>query len=283
MVRAGKDVVQGRVKEKKRQKRLLWSYVLIFLLAGIFLGLFFLSHWEKLAINQVIISGNRAVSTEEIEDIVISELAGNYFYTFSRRNIFSFPRFSIRENIMDSIPYIGDVAFDSGDNVLSVSVSEREPHALWCQEDQCYFIDQTGFAFALAPNFSDNIFLKISGPFRGDPVGAKPITGSLFNYITDSADLLPLVFKNQDLLEVEIFKVNIINRNDYEFILAQSQIDEKINWSLRFNRLNDFSRDLDNLATVLASEKFQEEYHQSGGYLEYIDLRFGNKIFYRFR
>jgi len=282
MARADRDIVLRRVKEKKRFKRLVWSYFILFLSAVLFLILVLLSHWERLAIEQIEISGNRAVESSEIDQIVRGSLGGNYFYTFSRRNIFSYPRSTMKQKLMAEIPYLGGVDFNITENILQVTVTEREPRALWCLESDCYYIDETGFVFSLAPNFSDNIFLKISGPGASDPVGTKPVALDLFSYIMNSAQLLPTVFLDQDLFEVQIFKVNIIDDRDYEFVLSQSLANEKIHWTLKFSRQNDFLRELDNLSTVLASENFQEEYRLSGGRLEYIDLRFGNKIFYLF-
>ncbi|MEK7176606.1 MAG: hypothetical protein AAB704_02205, partial [Patescibacteria group bacterium] len=68
----------------------------------------------------------------------------------------------------------------------------------------------------------------------------------------------------------------------FEVNAAQAQIYLKNGGRLIISIADDLSKVLENLETILRSDNLKKALAR-GGVIDYIDLRYGNKIFYKFK
>ncbi|MEX0918641.1 MAG: hypothetical protein WDZ85_01610 [Candidatus Paceibacterota bacterium] len=294
MARESRDIIRARQKQQARRLRLLKTYLWLFFYTFVFVGLVLLSQLDRLAVTDLAVRGEEAVSADKLKQTIRPLLAGNHFYLFSRRNVLLLPRAEIRQTAYRQFPRIGDLAIEVEDQTLILTVSERRPAALWCQAEECWYMDDSGFVFASAPDFSDNVFLKIHGsPVDADSTETRLVgTSPLATRPLELADLILLptartvlinTLQAAGLEQVEITKVTVTADHDYEFIIRQSVAEGPLTWRLLFDSRDDFDHSLANLTAALVSESFKREYEDKAGRLDYLDLRFGNKVFYRFK
>lgn len=286
MAKVSGDIIKRHVQEKAERRRVTKLYFLLFFITFIFVGLVLLAHYDHLLVKKITIIGNQVVSSDEVFTLAQEQLTGNYFYLLPKSNIFLLPKRALKEQVIRVMPYVGDLeseVFDSG--VLSLKITERKPTALWCDNaDQCSFMDDTGFVFSSAPKFSDNVYLKLSDQVGESQIGRRPIDGAKFKVIFLTAETLPTVLRESGLEKAEVIKTIITFDKDYEFIVTQPLLNEKLEWTLRLPpNSENFSHLLSNLKAALTAPEFKKDYTALAGRLDYIDLRFGNKVFYKFR
>ena len=148
---------------------------------------------------------------------------------------------------------------------LLVSFDEYVPQALWCEavdSDNCLFLDHTGYAFSTAPKLSGGTFLRFVLS------GETGILGQTLTEIEAYDSLHALV---QLLGEhgwyvsyVEIDQVGdaflkVVGGGEFKITISQPPVET-----------------VDNLLVVLSADEFL---HIKPGNFQYIDLRFGNKVF----
>lgn len=280
------SLVKKRNQQRAQRRRLFKIYFWLFFYTSIFSGLILLSHWSRFEVSQSVIQGEQATSADVVSQRVIAILEGNHFYLLSKRNLWLLPRREIKQSILDQIPLIGEVEIDikriAQKNHLIITVSERRPVALWCRFKECYFIDQTGFVFSPAPTFSDNVLLKIYSQGSSNPLKSRPLARSDFVLLIEAGEILPTVLAEAGILKAEVAKAVVTADQDYEFHIIQVLDSGRQEWKLLFDSRDDFTRLVSNLQAALITDGFQQDYLQKNGQLEYIDLRFGNKVFYKF-
>ncbi len=69
---------------------------------------------------------------------------------------------------------------------------------------------------------------------------------------------------------------------EYRLYLAPLTADRKIHTKIIFNKKNDFTTIVENLKAALSTEPFATEFKKKFDTLSYIDLRFTNKVYYKF-
>lgn len=284
MAGESRDIIKKRTQDRLKRSRLIKAYVWLFALTFIFVGLVLLSHLDQLEISKLEVVGNRVVDDQEISSVVKNLTEGNHFYLLSKRNFVLLPRTQVKQEIKRQIPYISEVILESDDiNHLRIRVSERSPVALWCRGEACYLIDKGGLVFSPAPHFSDNVFLKIYSPLSGNPIGKRPLRDDDFVLLPAAALVIPDTLAEGGLVKAEVVKAVVTNEEDYSFDVTQPVSSGKLTWQLLLDSQDDFAHSMSNLATVLASEEFRQELLENDGLIDYIDLRFGNKVFYKFK
>ena len=268
-----------------RRKRVLTiKMAIMFLTAIVFAGIFvWVTQLEELKISSIKVEGNTTVSKEAIYDLVLEQISGAYVYFIPRSNGLFFPDEKVKREIRESFFRIKDVSIsqDTVANVL-VTVIEREPFALWCGETysesievlgSCYFLDEQGYVFAKSPDFSGDIFFKYFGVLKKkgtqeeyDPIGKYFEDPDFFTelsiFITSlrSIDVVPLV-----LIRTNGFDMDIVFRDGSHMYFSNDQ---------------DFATLFDNFESVRDSDVIIDALNR-GEILEYLDFRFGNKVFYR--
>jgi cell division septal protein FtsQ len=273
-------------KLKKHRRRVILDKILILLLGllSIFFSAVYLSGLNSLNINNIEISGNKVVDTETIKTIVEQQLAGKYFGLFPKTNILFYPQNKIKNALQNQIKRLQDINLSlKNNNILQISVYERTPEYLWCGEnlpslggglpansqagigegsEQCYFMDENGYIFDEAPYFSGEVYFK----FYGSIQNFKQLVS--FNDILIGLGLKP----------ISLF---ITNDGDIQIFLSGSSLAATPKIILRANA--DFEKVAENLETALSTEPLQSEFKNKYSSLQYIDLRFGNKVYYKFQ
>ena len=281
---ARRDILNGaKIREiKKRKKKILYVkiYLVIFVLAAMFTGLIFLSRSEKILIDNINISGNGAVATDDIMKLTSQELLGNYFFVFPKRNIFIYPKIRIERSILENFKRISDVKIKINNlKEITVFVTEREGKYLWCDssasdQERCYFADRSGYIFDQAPNFSGNSYFKFFGGIKAgkEPIGSYILSVEEFERFLSFYDGVIIVTSPIKLIALEI------NENgDYKFSM------EKTDGKIIFKRNNDFEKILENLDSAIDSEPLKIDLAKKLESLIYIDLRFDNKVYFKFQ
>lgn len=262
--------------------------------AGIVMGAFILlvgslslfSYYDGLTIRAVAVEGNSVIGEEKIDAIVRSALEGKYLFLFSRSNIAIYPRRQIEELLLDNFKRIEKVSVKVTDPVsLKVIIKERVPYAMWCRvieieteediiemKEDCYFLDREGFIFAKAPNFTGYIFFKYYGStYKEDNVGRQFLTKEEFREI----DLLRSSFlSNQSASSLDIgipIALTIIDDKDLELTLSAGS-------RFLFSRNQNVLDMLANVDSIFSSDIFKEDPE-----IDYIDLRFGNKVYFKLK
>lgn len=232
----------------------------------------FFTHFKPLQIAEINFFGNEVVGGYYLTQTVNRELSGSYLGIFSKRNILIFPRREVGRAILKEFPRIAGVSIDrAGSAAIAIAVTERQPKFLWCAallkvvDSECYLMDDGGLAFAVAPNFSGSTYLRY---WNGE-------VGNLINKSFKSAfDFRELSFFIESLRGVGIIidKVNSLSDGDVELY-------PQTGGKIIINNRQTLGKTFDNLVSVWTDNDLN--FKKASANLDYIDLRFGNKVFYK--
>src|SRR3989344_1513700 len=264
-------------RKKRRRKFVKKALVFFVLFLILFVGLGKLSAWQKINIENIEVSGNRVVDESEIEALARGGISGYYFWLYPKSNFLIYPKRQIARAITENFKTIKNVAIKlSGNQTILIAVSEREPKYTWCGDlppdagtnTPCYFMDDTGFIFAHAPFFSGDVYFRFFGSVaETTPLGEYFTEGNLsklvsFRSAVESFNLTPSFI--------------VVGRDgDAELYLARNAKGNAP--KIIFKPNGDIEKAVENLKAVLESEDIKEKLST----LEYIDLRYGNKVYFK--
>lgn len=272
-----KKFVSPHGLRKRRKQYAIRTAVGFLLFVFLFGGLAFLSQLPALSIVNIAVSGNTTVSEEDIREFLHERLAGNFIYAFSRANTFLLQPNLVEKELLETFKKIKEVQVKRTDvQSIIVSIVERKPLYVWCAEgaaesDDCYFLDIDGFAFAPAPHFSGHVYFEFYKSFEAG--GQNPI-GS---FILPETEFKRFISFRNALREIgfDPYALLFLENDDYSFLLPDGT-------QIFFNGEQDFDLLVQNLSAALDTEQLLLP-RKRGASLEYIDVRFENKVYYRFK
>ena len=239
------------------KSKFFWFVVFFFIVLGSIFYFFFLS--SVFEIKEIKISGNRKISTQEIRDIIEEKINKKKFLFISKN--FFLTDFDDAKQIIEEFPAAGGVILKRKfPNKVIIDIEERTPVGIWCQsDDNCYYIDKEGVIFEKTKYKRELVINSEKEIIFGQKIIKEE----------SLKDILEIHNELKDI-ELDVQDFNILDQG--EKLVAD--IDK---WEIYFNLLENVSDQLFNLKLLL-KEKIPPEQREN---LEYIDLRFGSRIFYR--
>jgi len=253
--------------KKRRKKNFFKIFFVLSSVLAILIGPSIITKSDYLEISDIKIEGNSIVKSESITPIVLEKIDGDYFYLYSRKNFLLYPKEEIKKEILLKNKRIKSLTLDiSGFNTLNILVEERKPAFVWCNNlDECFFVDDTGVIFDKSPNFSSDVYFIFRNGVVGDPIGQEIFGQEKFGEIVSFINNLKILSLSPTSLEIDGDNLDI-------------SVSENSNLFIRVD--DDFERAISNLESILNDPKLDlvngKEFNFS-----YLDLRFGNKIFYK--
>lgn len=268
MIRRETLASSRKIKRKRLALRLFIYLVTVACLFTAFVAFFYI---PKFKIKEIEISGLSEFNKDRLS-IKFQEVTGNkYLGLFPYSNIFVFPEERLKSEVLSTYPEIKDIDFKFffPEKVLTTA-SERGLFAVWCfKEGDCYFIDESGFIFKPAPFFHGGLFLKFFDE-RRDSSSGEIEKGKQVIPEDDFVDLIDFT-RLTAIRDISIYKIFIKDDGVYD-------LETSSGWHIIINNNNNPQETFQNLKIIL-EDQIKEDYV---GKISYIDLRFGNKIFYKF-
>lgn len=274
------------IKRERRIKKIRILILCVVLFMVIIFMLSFFSSNKNITINNLVVTGTNTIDSDEIKDEINKYISGKYFYIFSKSNTFIYPRRFIEKKLLSSFPRIQLLKTKRTDlNTIQIDIIERKGFSLYCGQEipidindigeDCYFLDDNGLIFDKAPYFSGNVYFKYYLPFENsnnNPIGVLLLPTLEFHR------LVKFINNLSDLSFLPIY-VTLINDNYHLFLEYKS---ENTSPKIIFNKNDDFDEILDDLSISIKKKEFIEEIKSKYNNLLYIDLRFKNKVLYKF-
>ncbi len=271
-----------RLKDRRRRQRIIYVCAALLGTAALVGGLGAVSHVDHLALKSVTVFGAQELSTDALIAAVEDGLDYEGFQFFSKKNMFLYPREGIEQSLFEGFPRIKEVHIKREallSQAVIVKVEEREPHALWCTgngaktasstpEGQCYFLDTTGYIFAPEESLIGAHEPQLPYVFRGGMLSDTDIVGQYFlrGRLYDAVSFLKKVRR----AGFTPLGLTVVNEKDFSVPLLEGP-------DLHVPFDADSTEIISRLESALAAEGMREKL----GTLEYIDLRFGNRVYYK--
>ncbi len=315
---SNKDFLRSQSLVRRRRKRKIIRLWISFFLFCALLGLLvWLISLPSMAIKKIVVVGNVNIGSEEIQRIGNGILETKYLGLFSKRNAFLYPKQKIALALTNLYPRISSVSLSTESfEILNIKIKERDAASVWCAAVQCYLVDENGYVFAeyhAAPQGSVQSAASADASGAMAPAAASasvssapaqaPATASdLENY-----ESLPKLYGGDELVGPEPVGKSIFTPKLYADIrgavaeLQKSGLpitavrvysrDEIVfevsgNGKLIFSDRKPFADSLDDLKSSFKSSVFTgassgADAGAKAPQFEYIDVRFGNKVFYK--
>jgi len=228
-------------------------------------------------IGDIVISGNQEIKTEQIQDIARREINKKIFGFLPKNNLFLIDMDALRRAILRGLGQISGVTLNNQPTglqgvKLTIVVEERQPQAIVCRLQSnistptvlgdCFYVDKLGIAFKSAPQTKGSLILQLAAPYDLS-LGAEAIK--------------PPVLQAAEQLKKAITEAVPDLAIDYFIIISSQEIYAKTQdgWLIYF----DINTDLVHQAQIL-KELLKQKLTNTKN-LEYIDLRLGEKVFYK--
>lgn len=253
----------------------------IFVLLSSIVAFFYI---PKFRIKNISVDGLLVLGKEELQPDISGFLKNKFFGILPYDNIFILPKEKLISFISGEFPPLKKISIDRDfTQGIFVLVEERKPGFLWCREymevrppleveppqfpqaADCAFMDENGFIFQTAPFFAGNIFLKFfDRREESADVGKNMLSGGEFAKLSS-------FYKKMSDKNFRIASIDLKDGDIYEIFLGEG-------WYVILNNKNEPEDSFNNLELVL-NETVKEKRPQ----LEYIDLRFGNKVYFKYK
>jgi hypothetical protein len=278
-----------KVMKHKRRVSLIRFAILIFVFLISLVGaLAYFSGYHRLTIHTVTVTGTQIINISDVQSVVQKDLAGKYMYLFARSDTLIYPHDRIYNDLIRAFPRIQTLSVTrSGWNTLVVAITERAGSFLYCgaqipanesdQGDNCYFVNNDGYIFDQAPYFSGNIYFKYYldlGANTANPLGTQMLPPDTFHQLTQFVDkITALGFKPAYL--------SLDSTGMYTLYLDHAPA--ATSPVIMFTTDNDLGTIADNLSAAMGTSQFTSDINSKYDTLLYIDLRFTDKVLYKFQ
>jgi len=260
------------VRARRRRVRALIALVALVALAGASYGVSWLSYLPQFNIQSVSVAGAQIVPSRLVAAYAETQIYNGTYSFISPQNVLFFNAGALAREIEGYFPRIKSVQVTRNSmlaNAVGVVVAERQPYALWCADPaqtSCYQLDNTGFSFAAASASSSQraIFSCGVAASSSDPIGQTFAASHFPGIEALMVDLVQAGFTP--------LGASVQDNEDFFVPLAQG-------FYLKASFGEDPQMLVSNLQLILASPALQGQSAQ----LEYVDLRFGDKVYYKLK
>lgn len=264
-------------------------FVLVFIAA---IGALIFLNGDKFVLQTIEISGNKQLSSVALAAAAREAMAGRRAWFFNRDHYWFYSPEQLAAVLAARFGRLASIDVQTPDwRTLQIKVTERQTVALWCpdpsiENEDCFYLDETGLAFARAPHFSTPPLVVIIGAIPSatstlPTLKSQPLPRSVFSDLLAFKSSLEKFFPQTPFGHIAVRQIEATNDGDYKFHLANWRVPES-DFDLSITRTQTTAEILNLLKSVLTVPVFTTEL-TLGTKLEYLDLRFGRKIFYRFR
>lgn len=240
--------------------------VMVALCIAFVFGVYHGTRMPSFTISTITISGGETISHESIHAHLTSMLTGSYFGIIPKRFAYTYPQKTL-EASFQKFPQVRSVEIERyGTQEIRVVFTEHIPHALWClphEGSPCYFLSESGFAFDEAPLLYGGALVRHVTLEQTSLARGQVVESSLLSEINWFIERVDATFN--------IRVASIVHRNDKD-------IEMRIHGGgfLLLTPHRDMHEAFSHLSAVLASPEYE---HIVPGNFQYIDLRFGQKVF----
>lgn len=279
-----------RVEDMKRKRRLYRTRltILITILSVSLIGaLAYFSGHPRISIKTITVTGTHIINPADIESLVTDSLSGKYVYLFTKRNSFIYPHRKIYSTILSEFPRIDTLSvYREGITTLHIAITERAGSYLYCGEsvpeaitdvgENCYFINNDGYVFDKAPYFSGSVYFKYYLPLPegvSSPLGSQVVSVDTFHSLAQFVDGVAGLGLKPNYVAISA---------DGSGTLSLVHADGATTPQILFKNTDDLHTMLGNLTAAMTKPQFANEVTSKYSSLLYIDLRFNNKVVYKF-
>ncbi len=260
------------LKTRRRRLRFIVAVIGVVLTAILLYGIHWSSYQPMMRINDVSVRGAMLQDPNEVVAFTKAGLAETKTHFIARDNIFAYPKEELRAGILREFPRLKSVRIGRGGffgTTLIVNVDERTAYATWCSEGEaptCFVFDENGLVFAPKERSGKP---ELSYVFYGgiDPNSA---IGAVFlpEKLRGVRDLM------QRMREARFnpLRLHVLDEQDYT-------IDLENGFTIKASFGQPIDTIVHNLELVSVSPALRDKEKE----LEYIDLRFGNRVYYKFK
>jgi len=274
------------IKRKHRTRRLRLGIFFLILFLSIAGALAYFSFHKRVTINKIIVTGTSIVNKLDVVSHVEKQLNGKYYHLYNRGNSLIYPRNEIYQDLIVSFPRIKELSIDRDNfNTLNINIIERFGSYLYCGSsipelesevgENCYFINNDGYIFDKSPYFSGSVYFKyyIKISDETNPLNQNIFEADRFHELVRFIDGISTIGFMPIYLTIE--------ENDIYSLYIDSNLG-KIAPKIIFKKDNNLETILSNLSTAMNKPEFANEINSKYSILQYIDLRFKNKVLYKF-
>lgn len=263
------ELPESRLRLRKRRRRVRLALLLCALLAVLVAAVAGLSRLPALQVSEITISGAETISPGAIKALVEDHIAGYYLYALPKRNILLYPKKDIAAALLKTYPSLASADVHAGDfHTIVVNVVERAPRALWCQEARCYLMDENGVVYAEAPTFSSPVYLTYYGEASAGALPRQYLVATEFQALSALVDAVARLVPDATAVDVTVDS----NRD--------AHVRFSSGFELRFVLDDQVGDVFERFTLALTAEPLLQ--HELSEF-EYLDLRFGDKLYYKLR
>ena len=235
-----------------------------------------------LKINRVVVTGTQVVDPQAAGQLAGEILDRPVFLIFPRNHLAWYPAEELTRVLREEFPRILEVKFAADFNhVLTIEVKERTPLLLLCAGGQtdCYLVDETGLAYTRAPFFSPGVFLKWQASTSNQTAPFRAGEAATVKRLLDAQVLFERALEQVWGRRFRLTSVDSLPDGDYAFTVSpRYRAASSSDWRV----LVDGERSPVTLATnLLTALSVIAAGPAATTTLEYVDLRFGEKVFYK--
>ncbi len=279
------EIHRTKILNRKRRRKLRLMTLLVVFLILFILGLLSLRH-QAIRIEDIEISGNKVIAKDSILKESKKLLEGNSLLIIPRSSVFFYPKDEIKNTLLAKFGYLETVDINSSLlGTLKIKVTERQGKYTWCADgadSRCFLATSEGFVFAPVATNSNALF-KIVGLGDGEIIKpfVYPIGKNKFNNLVSRIETLPQTVNKLSGGKLSVGAVTLSPADDYVFKVRDRSQGNVYEWNLLVSGRTDLQNLGKHLEAVFLSTEFRNQM-ASGASLEYVDFRFGKKVFYKY-
>lgn len=254
-------------------KRFIFFALFIFLFGSLFYFAFFSDFFK---IKNILIFGTEFVSKDTAEKIAKDYLVQKRFFIPNSR-LFFFKKEILAQKLLNNFPRIENIeVLKKIPDSIVLKINEREQIGVFClpsgdlpkgdkNDEKCFLIDKNGVIFDNAPKIEGSLVLKIFKEENSENnIGDEILPASLIQSLLQ----FKYLFEKRTAKIVSEIK---ISAKDFVSLKAGG-------FEILFKKEAD-AKDLADRLFILINQEIKEKINK----LMYVDMREGNKIFYKYK
>lgn len=276
-------------KQKSLREILPYKLIILTICIGIFLfGIYYILFSKDNKITDIRINGSDIEITQHVYDVASIYLGDSKLFFLQNDNVYFFSEDRLRQEIFNEVPFY-NIDIEVQKPYLDITIGNQQGVAHWRENNETYLISSSGAPFKKLPSYSthtetidkqSNTKYEISLMLDTDalPLVYNPFSTYDFDHDTVNTDFINNIVRLNDILAKE----TDLKITSYEIVSLPGNVVKAKTleaWTVYF--LMDNKDSISNQALrlkILLSQKLNDEERLS---LEYVDLRAGERVFYR--